>query len=64
MDRIQYKAIRGERDFLYRYFVKMGGKPIGDQQFSQLLSFWLLSMGIPPQQGIPIIVNFLDKKFA
>lgn len=64
MDKIQYKAIRGERDFLYRYFVKMGGKPIGDRQFSQFIAFWLLSQGIQPEQGIPQIVNFLDKKFV
>jgi len=64
MDRIQYMAIRGERDFLYRYFLACGGKSAGEHQFNQLLPIWIMSMGIEPGFGISQIVNFLDNKFA
>lgn len=64
MDRIQYMAIRGERDFLYRYFIGCGGDKIGEQQFNQLLPAWLMQMGVHPNVGVQQIVNYLDNKFA
>jgi hypothetical protein len=65
MTKSEYKAIRGERDFLFRFYKKMGGVIPNDQQFSMFLNLWLLNtVGIHPQKGIPQIVKFLDNKFG
>jgi len=63
MDKITYKSIRGERDFLCRYFVKESGMNIDCNTFSNLLGMWLMAMGMHSQQGKEMILNFLDKKF-
>lgn len=63
MDSIRYKAIRGERDFLFRYFIAMGGKRIPYRTFSQLLPQWLVTRGLDPQKGLQQIVLDLDKRY-
>ena len=64
MSRMEYLSIRGEQDFLYRYFLKCGGQHIAPQIFKTALARWLKSYNIPTQQGINQIVHYLDKKFA
>lgn len=65
MTKSEYKSIRGEKDFLFRYYKKMNGSIPTDNQFATFLSMWLLNfVGVHPQQGIPQIVKFLDEKFG
>lgn len=65
MTKDEYKSIRGERDFLFRFYRKSGGTITNDQQFSMFLNLWLMNfVRVHPQQGIPQIVNFLDQKFG
>jgi hypothetical protein len=63
MTKTEYQSIRGEKDFLCRYFNKMSKNNLDNRMFSSLLAMWLMQIGVHPQQGIEIIVNFLDKKY-
>lgn len=63
MDKTTYKSIRGEKDFLCRYFNKESGMNLNSQTFATYLSMWIMSMGTHPQQGINMILNFLDEKY-
>lgn len=63
MDDTRYKSIRGERDFLFRYFTLETNFNTPPQSFDQLLGVWLTAfVGVHPQQGIQTIISFLDKK--
>ena len=64
MTKAEYLSIRGERDFLYRYFLKCGGMQTSSQMFNNALARWLQAFGLNPYQGMDIIIVFLDKKFA
>jgi len=64
MTKTEFKSIRGEKDFLLRYFNKEANTNLDIQTFSNLLSIWIMTIGIHPQQGIELILNYLDKKFA
>lgn len=65
IDRNEYMAIRGEQDFLYRYFIKCGGENIGHQAFYVHLNRWLArDKGQNVRIGQAKIVNFLDIKFG
>ena len=57
----EYQQIRTEPDFLYQYFVKSGGDPVGPKQFSQLFGTWASFLG-NPGQIIANITQFLDKQ--
>lgn len=63
MTKTEYQSIRGEQDFLCRYFNKMSKNNLDNRMFSALLAMWLMQNSVHPQQGIEIIVNFLDKKY-
>lgn len=60
----EYMAIRGEYNFLYRYFIKSGGVNTGEQMFYTLLNDWMQSKGIDHRRGQTTIVRFLDRKFG
>lgn len=62
MDNTRYKSIRGEGDFLYRYFTIEANQEYPKPFFDQMLGIWLMSMHIHPQQGMLEIVKFLDEK--
>jgi hypothetical protein len=64
MTKPEYYSIRGERDFLHRYFIKCGGSRIPLQLFNFTLSKWLVMKGMNPQQGREQILKDLDQKFA
>lgn len=65
MTKKEYRSIRGEKDFLFRYYKKEGGVVQSEQQFSMFLNMWLMQVvGIHPKNSIPTIVDFLDKKFG
>jgi hypothetical protein len=65
MEKSEYMVIRGERDFLYRYFKNCGGMDVGEQSFYVSLNAWLSSsMRQNPRIGQAKIVNFLDIKFG
>ncbi len=67
MTETAYKAIRGEKDFLFRYFTSESklSQPLHPQMFEQYLDVWLMVVvGIPANQGKQQILNFLDKKFG
>lgn len=57
-------SIRGEYNFLYRYFIKCGGSNVGEQMFYVLLNDWMQSLSIDHRRGQTVIVKFLDKKFG
>jgi hypothetical protein len=62
MTKTEFQSIRGESDFLCRYFNKVSNSNLDNRTFSTLLSMWLMHMGLHPQEGLQIILNFLDKK--
>lgn len=64
ISKVEYLSIRGERDFLYRYFLKCGGKRIAPQIFNTVLARWIRAKGVDPRQGAQIIMKFLDQKFV
>lgn len=64
ISRQEYMSIRGEYNFLYRYFLKSGGFHMAEQQFYVLLNDWIIMQGINHRQGQSQITNFLDKKFG
>ena len=64
MTRSEYLSIRGEKDFLFRYFIKEGGKAPNYPVFASQLATWLMLNGQDPHRGFLQIVDFLDKKFA
>lgn len=64
ISRSEYYSIRGEQDFLYRYFIKCGGMQTSQQLFKTTLARWIKSFGLHPQQGVDQIIKFLDQKFA
>lgn len=63
MDKEKYKEIRGKSDFLYLYFLEMGGKRVSAQVFPQMLALWIqMTMGVTPAMGIAEITKYLDEK--
>lgn len=64
ISRAEYLSIRGEHDFLYRYFIKCGGMKVAPQLFKTALAKWLAMKGMRPQQGIQQILKDLDQKFG
>jgi hypothetical protein len=60
----EYFAIRGEYNFLYRYFLKAGGVNVGEQSFYVLLNDWMEMQGINHRKGQMMITKFLDRKFG
>ena len=64
MTKTEFKSIRGEKDFLLRYFNKESKMNLDINTFSNYLTIWIINMGLHPQQGVELILNYLDKKYA
>ena len=63
MTKTEYQSIRGEQDFLCRYFNKMSKNNLDNRVFSTMLTMWIMQIGLHPQQGVQQILNFLDKRY-
>lgn len=63
MEKEKYKEIRGKSNFLYLYFLEMGGKGVSAREFPQMLALWIqMTMGVTPSMGMAEITKYLDEK--
>ena len=58
----RFKEIRGKHNFLFLYYKEEGGV-VPENQFSAILSAWVMRMGIMPMHGLAQITNWLDEKY-
>lgn len=63
MNKDLYKSIRQKDNFLFMYYLEMGGYIKNERRFKKHLSTWLLlKKGLNLQQGSIFIIKYLDQK--